>query len=221
MANCLHEKQNVGSARKVTHLAGSPFLMIYTLLVGPSFLHTTLWLVQPGRDNQSMLQVNAPHSNLLLRVINLSLAFYIFFLAFFSDNVTANRYIFAVNRNIDEFNISCLSHAFSQHPAVASAWLCLVCFLSPVFQDVLSAVLGPLPVHPAPSGIKKIKSCDFKLTVKVISFQRNTSKPLMHKLVCRPNWVSLRELMNPARKIGRGKVFPCPILLEGVVAGLY
>ena len=154
VANCLHEKQNVGSARKVTHLAGSPFLMIFTLLVGPTFLHTTLWLVQPGGDNQSMLQVNAPHSNLLLRVINLSLAFYIF-LAFFSDNVTANRYIFAVNRNIDEFNISCLSHAFSQHPAVASAWLCLVCFLSPVFQDVLSAVLGPLPVHPAPSGIKK------------------------------------------------------------------
>ena len=109
------------------------------------------------------MQVNAPYSYLILRVINLPLAFYIFFLAFCSDNVTANMYIFAVNRNIDKFNISCLSHAFSQHPGVASAWLCLVCFLSPVFQDVLSAVLGPLPVHPAPSGIKKIiKYCDFK-----------------------------------------------------------
>ena len=106
--------------------------------------------------------MNAPHSHLLLRVINLSLAFYIFFLAFFSDNVTSIRYIFAVNRNIDKFNIACLSHAFSQHPAVPSAWLCLVCFLSPVFQDVLSAVLRPLPVHPAPSENKTIKYCDFK-----------------------------------------------------------
>ena len=108
------------------------------------------------------MQVNAPYSYLILRVINLPLAFYIFFLAFCSDNVTANRYIFAVNRNIDKFNISCLSHAFSQHPAVASAWLCLVCFLSPVFQDAQSAASMPLPVHPAPSGIKTIKYCDFK-----------------------------------------------------------
>ena len=105
--------------------------------------------------------MNAHYGHLLLRVINVSLACYIF-LAFFSDNVTAIRYIFADNRDIDKFNISCLSHAFSQHSAVPSAWFCLVCFLSPVFQDVLSAVLMPLPVHPAPSGIKKIKYCDFK-----------------------------------------------------------
>ena len=106
--------------------------------------------------------MNAPYSYLLRRVINLSFSFLRFFLAFFTDNVTAVRYIFAVNRNLDKSNISCLSHAFSQHPAVPSAWLCLVCFLSPVFQDVLSVVLMPLPVHPAPSGIKTIKYCDFK-----------------------------------------------------------
>ena len=168
--------------------------------------------------------MSAPYGYLLLRVINSYLAFcafHFFLWVYFYDNVMAIRYIFAVNRNIDKFNISCLSHAFSQHPAVASAWLCLVCFLSPVFQDVLSAVLGPLPVHPAPSGIKKNKILWFQVKVKVISFQRNTSKPLMHKLVCRPNWASLHELMKPARKIGRGKVFSCPILLAGLVAGLY
>ena len=158
--------KKVGSARKVTHLAGSLFLMIFTLPVGPNFLHTTLWLAHVGRDNRSMLQANAPYSYFLLIIINSYLAFCLnfsfFLLVFFYDNVIAIRYIFAINRNIDQFNISCLSHAFSQHPAVPSAWLCLVCFLSLVFQDALSAVSMPLPVHPAPSGIKTVKYSDFK-----------------------------------------------------------
>ena len=40
LANRLHEKQKVGSARRVTHLAGSPFCDgRVTLLAGPTFLH--------------------------------------------------------------------------------------------------------------------------------------------------------------------------------------
>ena len=40
LANRLHEKQKVGSARRVTRLAGSPFCDgRVTLLVGPTFLH--------------------------------------------------------------------------------------------------------------------------------------------------------------------------------------
>ena len=40
LANRLHEKQKVGSARRVTRLAGSPFCDgRVTLLAGPTFLH--------------------------------------------------------------------------------------------------------------------------------------------------------------------------------------
>ena len=58
LANRLHEKQKVGSAGRVTRLAGSPFFDgRVTLLAGPTFLHT---LARPAgstpsrRDNQSM-----------------------------------------------------------------------------------------------------------------------------------------------------------------------
>ena len=45
LANRLHEKQKVGSARRVTRLAGSPFCDgRVTLLAGTTFLHITLWL---------------------------------------------------------------------------------------------------------------------------------------------------------------------------------
>ena len=46
LANRLHEKQKVGSAGRVTHLAGSPlFDGRVTLLAGPTFLHiNTVWL---------------------------------------------------------------------------------------------------------------------------------------------------------------------------------
>ena len=40
LANRLHEKQKVGSARRVFRLAGSPFCYSrVTLLAGPTFLH--------------------------------------------------------------------------------------------------------------------------------------------------------------------------------------
>ena len=40
LANRLHEKQKVGSAGRVTRLAGSPFFDgRVTLLAGPTFLH--------------------------------------------------------------------------------------------------------------------------------------------------------------------------------------
>ena len=60
LANRLHEKQKVGSAGRVTRLAGSPFFDgRVTLLAGPTFLHINT-LARPagstpsGRDNQSM-----------------------------------------------------------------------------------------------------------------------------------------------------------------------
>ena len=61
LANRLHEKQNVGSAGRVTRLAGSPFFDgRVTLLAGPTFLlhiNTVARLAgstSPTRDNQSM-----------------------------------------------------------------------------------------------------------------------------------------------------------------------
>ena len=40
LTNRLHQKQNVGSARRMTHLARSPFLIgTFTLLAGPTFHH--------------------------------------------------------------------------------------------------------------------------------------------------------------------------------------
>ena len=60
LANHLHEKQKVGSAGRVTCLAGSPFLDgRVTLLAGPTFLHIKT-LARPAgstpsrRNNQSM-----------------------------------------------------------------------------------------------------------------------------------------------------------------------
>ena len=60
LANCLHEKQKVGSAGRVTCLAGSPFFDgRVTLLAGPTFLHMNTFARLAGstpsrRDNQSM-----------------------------------------------------------------------------------------------------------------------------------------------------------------------
>lgn len=56
--NHLHEKQKDGSARRVTHPAGSAFLHgRVTLLVVPNFLHfsiySTLWLALPDELGQS------------------------------------------------------------------------------------------------------------------------------------------------------------------------
>ena len=59
-ANRLHEKQKVGSAGRVTRLAGSPFCDgRVTLLGGPTFLHINTLARLAGstpsrRDNQSM-----------------------------------------------------------------------------------------------------------------------------------------------------------------------
>ena len=60
LANRLHEKQKVGSARRVTRLAGLLFFDgRVTLLAGPTFLHINT-LARPAgstpsrRDNQSM-----------------------------------------------------------------------------------------------------------------------------------------------------------------------
>ena len=50
MANCLHEKQKFGSAKRVTRLAGSLFFdSLVTLLAGPTILHVTVWLSQPDQ----------------------------------------------------------------------------------------------------------------------------------------------------------------------------
>ena len=62
LANRLHEKQKVGSARRVTCLAGSPFFDgRVTLLAGPTFLHINTLARLAGstpsrRDNQSMCE---------------------------------------------------------------------------------------------------------------------------------------------------------------------
>ena len=60
LTNCLHKKQKVASARKVTSLAGSPsFDSRVPLLAGPTFLFTNT-SARPtgstlsGRDDQSM-----------------------------------------------------------------------------------------------------------------------------------------------------------------------
>ena len=63
LANRLHEKQKVGSARRVTRLAGSPFCDgRVTLLAGPIFLHINTLARLAGstpsrRDNQSMREL--------------------------------------------------------------------------------------------------------------------------------------------------------------------
>ena len=63
LANRLHEKQKVGSARRVTRLAGSPFCDgRVTLLAGPTFLHINTLARLAGstpsrRDNQSMREL--------------------------------------------------------------------------------------------------------------------------------------------------------------------
>ena len=63
LANRLHEKQKVGSARRVTRLAGSPFYDgRVTLLAGPTFLHINTLarlagLTPSRRDNQSMREL--------------------------------------------------------------------------------------------------------------------------------------------------------------------
>ena len=60
LANRLHEKQKVGSAGRVTRLAGSPFFDgRVTLLAWPTFLHINTLARLAGstpsrRDNQSM-----------------------------------------------------------------------------------------------------------------------------------------------------------------------
>ena len=60
LANRLHEKQKVGSAGRVTLLAGSPFFDgRVTLLAGPTFLHINTLARAAGstsskRNNQSM-----------------------------------------------------------------------------------------------------------------------------------------------------------------------
>ena len=52
-ANRLHEKQKVGSTRRVTCLAGSPFCDgRITFLAGLTFLHINIWLTQPGQLGQ-------------------------------------------------------------------------------------------------------------------------------------------------------------------------
>ena len=52
----LTQKQNVGSTRRVTCVAGSPFCDgRITFLTGPTFLHINIWLVQPGQLSQSEL----------------------------------------------------------------------------------------------------------------------------------------------------------------------
>ena len=64
LANRLHEKQKVGSARRVTRLAGSPFCDgRVTLLAGPTFLHINtlarLAVSTPSRRyNQSMRKLS-------------------------------------------------------------------------------------------------------------------------------------------------------------------
>ena len=63
LANRLHEKQKVGSARRVTRLAGLPFSDgRVTLLAGPTFLHINTLARLPGstrsrRDDQSMREL--------------------------------------------------------------------------------------------------------------------------------------------------------------------
>ena len=63
LANRLHEKQKVGSARGVTRLAGLPFCDgRVTLLAGPTFLHINTLARLPGstrsrRDDQSMREL--------------------------------------------------------------------------------------------------------------------------------------------------------------------
>ena len=63
LANRLHEKQKVGSAGRVTRLAGSPFCDgRVTLLAGPTFLHINTLARLAGstpsrRDNQSMREL--------------------------------------------------------------------------------------------------------------------------------------------------------------------
>ena len=54
VANRLHEKQKVGSARSVTRLAGSPFYDgRVTLLAGPTFLHiNTLARLAKARQSE-------------------------------------------------------------------------------------------------------------------------------------------------------------------------
>ena len=52
----LNEKENVGSTRRVTCLAGSPFCDgRITFLAGPTFLLINIWLAQPGQLGQSEL----------------------------------------------------------------------------------------------------------------------------------------------------------------------
>ena len=63
LAKRLHEKKKVGSARRVTRLAGSPFCDgRVTLLAGPTFLHINTLARLAGstpsrRDNQSMREL--------------------------------------------------------------------------------------------------------------------------------------------------------------------
>ena len=63
LANRLHEKQKVGSARRVTRLAGLPFCDgRVTLLAGPTFLHINTLARLAGstrirRDDQSMREL--------------------------------------------------------------------------------------------------------------------------------------------------------------------
>ena len=63
LANRLHEKQKVGSARRVTRLAGLPFCDgRVTLLAGPTFLHINTLAHLAGstrlrRDDQTMREL--------------------------------------------------------------------------------------------------------------------------------------------------------------------
>ena len=58
LANRLHEKQKVGSARRVTRLAGSPFCDgRVTLLAGPTFLHINTLARSAGRTSRKLKSV--------------------------------------------------------------------------------------------------------------------------------------------------------------------
>ena len=64
LANRLHEKQKVGSARRVTRLAGLPFCVgRVTLLAGPTFLHINTG--SPSRVN-SVKERRSEHARALL-----------------------------------------------------------------------------------------------------------------------------------------------------------
>ena len=69
LANRLHEKQKVGSARRVTRLAGSPFCDGgVTLLAGPTFPHIIVqsnWGQTLNKLQQKVFQRIMAHSDVL------------------------------------------------------------------------------------------------------------------------------------------------------------